>query len=202
MQKCAVAVWKKMTRKKRRNAQSPLFRKCQQATSWHPYPYPLPTPYHTKWRPIYSIYYTLYTWYLVYMGTYKTACQAICVLFFFFAFWPAKLMQKQMVSNMVETNTKKKCSKCDKPKGWERGGEGVRYSLQQEVQQLQQQRWRPATATNSIKSLPLKLEGFGGGYSGCWGQLRGARGGRGTNCATWPAKQVRQTCQIAWLNYT
>lgn len=37
----------------------------------------------------------------------------------FFAVWPAKLMQKQMVSNMD-----KKKGKCDKPKGyvWLAGG--------------------------------------------------------------------------------
>lgn len=78
-----------------------------------------------------------------------------------------------MVSNMVET---KKPANATSQKGCRVGGEGGAwwwYSLQREVQQLQQ-RWRqPATATNSIKSLPLKLDGLGGGGdSAGWGQLR------------------------------
>lgn len=46
----------------------------------------------------------------------------LCVCFFYFAVWPAKLMQKQMVSNMH-----KKKGKCDKPEGdaWLEGGRGV-----------------------------------------------------------------------------
>lgn len=71
-----------------------------------------------KWRPIYTIYYMLYTYMQVPGGggIYRTEhvqhVRRFVCLFFYFAVWPAKLMQKQMVSNMH-----KKKGKCDKPEG-------------------------------------------------------------------------------------
>lgn len=50
---------KKGTRKKRRNAQSPLFRKCQQATH-APHRVPLPSPPCQMKAYIYNILYAIY----------------------------------------------------------------------------------------------------------------------------------------------
>lgn len=46
-----------------------------------------------------------------------------------------------------------------------------------------------------LKVCHLSLKGLKG-VRWVQGPAEGTRGGRGTNCATWPAKQVRRTCQL------
>lgn len=124
----------------------------------------------------------------------------LCVCFFYFAVWSAKLMQKQMVSNMH-----KKKGKCDKPEGdaWLEGGaeclwywpvgKWVQFGLPQEVQQLQQ-RLQLQLQPIQLKVCHLSLRGVG---TARW-CVQGERGCRGVekecaNYAELPEKQVSWT---------